>query len=875
MTFDGSLTTSGSQSYSSAVTLATDETLTSTAGSITFNSTIDGAHALSVNAASGTITFGDFVGGGTPLSSLTAEGSNVVVDSNITAANSIFLKGAVTFAGGTIETLPTGTVSLQADAPAFNAPETIFTGTFEYAPLTSATAVTLGMGGVLPNADLSINATTLRVGAVTDPVTSTLDTTAGSITIAAGGFVSPSTDLDLETTGAITGGSLFANTLTGNADSLSLTGSNGILTLGSFTAANNFTLNDNTQLTITGPLTSTNGNIVLTGGSPVILAGNVSASGSGTQMVAFQTGDITQTGGSLIADELTGLALSASFTQAGNKVGTLEAFETINGFALTNSIALTVAGNNVSALGIPAGIQTTNGNITLTTTGTSQDITLATTLTANNAGQDISLNASGSIDQTSGHILATELSGSAGGTVTLGGPTTNQDLIASLGTFTAGSDFALIDQSALTVSGAVSSTTGNIGIQTVGTNTGITIASGGSLSAAGGGTQVVLLQSSGAITETGGGTIAADELMTFSQGDTSLLSAGNAVSTLEGVLSTGNFYLADASALTVAGNDVAFGSFNLPVTNIEAGNGGTGNVYLESTNASGISFGTANTTSISASTNGLISIQADTVNFGSHGTGFSGGTLEYAPATQGATATLGASGGLVDNIVGFGVKSHPRRRGDGPGNGRDDDCGRDQRGRCFQRERTPGRTRHHGHRHRNGKRPVVRCVDAFGRCRIGRPHDQRQWHRRYRRVHDDRRVPAAGRRGAHAERRARRGLGHAHGYKRHHLRHRRLGYDDGRRSDLCGGRDARVRYDAGSYGRRHGRLPGAAGRRVPSHDRRQRRVRQSRRHSHAACEPHRQRHDPARWAGDHYDRQPDLFRRRYARRFPGGTRKHE
>ena len=66
--FDGSLTTSGSQTYSGAVTLATDETLISTGGNVTFGSTVDGAHELSVNAASGTVTFGDFVGGGTPLS---------------------------------------------------------------------------------------------------------------------------------------------------------------------------------------------------------------------------------------------------------------------------------------------------------------------------------------------------------------------------------------------------------------------------------------------------------------------------------------------------------------------------------------------------------------------------------------------------------------------------------------------------------------------------------------------------------------------------------------------------------------------------------------------------------------------------------------
>ena len=67
--------------------------------------------------------------------------------------------------------------------------------------------------------------------------------------------------------------------------------------------------------------------------------------------------------------------------------------------------------------------------------------------------------------------------------MTLGGPgsTTDQDLIASLGTFTTGTDFALHDFVPLTVTGAVSITTGYVAIQTTGTNTGITIASGGSL----------------------------------------------------------------------------------------------------------------------------------------------------------------------------------------------------------------------------------------------------------------------------------------------------------------------------------------------------------------------------------------------------------
>ncbi|HUO93202.1 MAG TPA: hypothetical protein VMU22_09785, partial [Rhizomicrobium sp.] len=658
VTFDGSLTTSGSQTYSGAVTLATDETLTSTGGDIDFQSTLNGAHNLSVNAASGTITFGDVVGGGTPLTSLTAEGLNVVVDSNITAANSIFLKGSgLTFAGGTIETFPTGTVSLEADTLAFNNPTTVFADTLEYAPFSVGTTVTLGSGGVLPATNLTVNASTLRVGAVTDPVTSTLDMTAGSIVIAPGGYFSPAANLDLETTGAISGGSLSALGLSGNAASVSLTGFNQILGIGSFTSTGDFALNDGAQLAVTGPLTSTHGNIFLSS-SALTLDGDVTAYGSGSQIVTLEGGAITQTGGSLSADELTGQALSVSLTSSTNKVGTLEAFNTLNGFALTDSIALTVAGNTLSTLSILPGVNANSGDIALTTVGNGNDLTIAGELAAYNAGQAVSLNASGNINQTSGNILASELTGSAGGSVTLGGVSSNLDLIGSLGAFAAGGNFVLIDQSALTVIGAVSSTNGNIGIQTVGSNAGITIATGGSLSATGSGTQVVLLQSAGAITETGSGTtagsISADELMMLSVGDTTLLSGNNQVATLEGVLALGNFYLSDASALSVAGDNVSFGSFNLPITNITAGAGGAGNVFLESANASGVTFGPNHPVTLSASTNGLVSVQADSLTF-DNGTAFVGGTFEYAPATTGATASLGGGGGLVSNDVAFGV----------------------------------------------------------------------------------------------------------------------------------------------------------------------------------------------------------------------------
>src|SRR5204862_42316 len=64
------ITTSGDQSYSGAVTLANAPTLSGM--NVSFGSTVDGAGALRVNA-SGTTTFGGAVGGTASLTSVTTD----------------------------------------------------------------------------------------------------------------------------------------------------------------------------------------------------------------------------------------------------------------------------------------------------------------------------------------------------------------------------------------------------------------------------------------------------------------------------------------------------------------------------------------------------------------------------------------------------------------------------------------------------------------------------------------------------------------------------------------------------------------------------------------------------------------------------------
>ncbi len=76
----GSVTTTGAQSYSGAVTLGQDTSLISSADGVTFGSGVDGAFALTLATANAT-TFNGAVGGVTPLTNLTAtDGSGVIIN---------------------------------------------------------------------------------------------------------------------------------------------------------------------------------------------------------------------------------------------------------------------------------------------------------------------------------------------------------------------------------------------------------------------------------------------------------------------------------------------------------------------------------------------------------------------------------------------------------------------------------------------------------------------------------------------------------------------------------------------------------------------------------------------------------------------------
>ena len=66
-TLDANVTTTGGQTYNSAVTVGGTDTLTTTNNAVHFVSTVNGANALTIAAGTGTVTLGGIVGGSTSL----------------------------------------------------------------------------------------------------------------------------------------------------------------------------------------------------------------------------------------------------------------------------------------------------------------------------------------------------------------------------------------------------------------------------------------------------------------------------------------------------------------------------------------------------------------------------------------------------------------------------------------------------------------------------------------------------------------------------------------------------------------------------------------------------------------------------------------
>ena len=236
------------------------------------------------------------------------------------------------------------------------------------------------------------------------------------------------------------------------------------------------------NLTIGAAVTATGSTITLTttdAGSNLTLGAAVTAAGSVT---LYSAGTIDQTAGVITATTLNGTSVGGASLTQGNLVTSLGAFTDIGDGS--TGIAFT----NAQALGTTGTVSSATGPITLTTTGTGSNLTLgaavtaagnSVTLTTTGAGSNLALGAAvtaagtvtldstGTVDQTAGVITAATLTGPSVGGASLMG----HNLVTALGAFTdtgAGSTgIGFTDAQSLVTTGSVSSAIGPITLTTV------------------------------------------------------------------------------------------------------------------------------------------------------------------------------------------------------------------------------------------------------------------------------------------------------------------------------------------------------------------------------------------------------------------------
>ena len=585
---------------------ATNWNIANSGGDETPAQVVTALHSSSVTiAADNNITVTDPINATTDASAT----GNLVFE----AGNSIFINGSITLNGGSF----TATANDWSDLGTGLADRAAGSGVFQMA---SGTTIDTGVGSQAVNITVdaaAANTASPTPGGAFTPGAITLygiKTGSGAVTISgaagislAGAVAAGAGTVDLISGSTIdensgTGTITTTGTLTGSSSgTVTLTGANAIADLGAFsTSNNNFSL-DNGALSITGALNAGTGTVNL------VSTSTLGESGSGT----------------ITAGTLTGSSVGGATLNGANKVGALGNFtNTSSGdVALTDAQALTVSGildnSSVSA------------NVSLTTTGANSDLTVSGTIKTNTSWV-LSLVSSGKIDESAGAMTAGALTGSSVGGATFTG--TNH--IASLYGFTnSGSGgFDFTDAGSLVVApygtGTIDAGSGNLTLTTTGAGHGIGLQDN-LVAGSATGTQTITLDSAGSISQTAG-TITGGILTGYSTGGTSLTSALNAIGALSGftVNTSGGFFLTDSAALDVTGNISA-----------------PGNVYLESSNAGGITFttGVSAALDITSTGSGLVSVQSDKVTFsnaGSFKTVFTGGTLEYAPNTAGNTVNL-------------------------------------------------------------------------------------------------------------------------------------------------------------------------------------------------------------------------------------------
>ena len=164
------------------------------------------------------------------------------------------------------------------------------------------------------------------------------------------------------------------------------------------------------------------GAVNVPGSGQTITAGSIAIGGAfGSASLPLEldtTGAVTQTA-ALTAPTLTGSAASVALSNIGNLIGTLGAFTTSNGFALTSNESLTVSGV----------LTNSKAGQTVTLNTQTGDMTIAANIAA--ANDTLDLVSVGTVSQTGGSIVAASLTGSVAA-LSLIQPTNQIGTIATL-----------------------------------------------------------------------------------------------------------------------------------------------------------------------------------------------------------------------------------------------------------------------------------------------------------------------------------------------------------------------------------------------------------------------------------------------------------
>ncbi|MEI7748805.1 MAG: YDG domain-containing protein, partial [Chlorobiaceae bacterium] len=373
----GTVYTSGAQTYNDAVILGVGTTLTTTDTPVLFGSTVNSAtgqtNALTVDAGTGNggnVTFTGVVGATGSLGALTVNSGSLTT-----------FMAAVNAASVTTDT--GGSVSLK---------DVITAGAQSYGE-----DATLSGNYTTTNNGLSVTGTTTLGG------DTTISTGSGNVSFT--GAVDGPNDLSVMSSGAVTftaatGSVTPLASLTATGSSLSL---HDVATVGSQTYTGAATTHStyqtqggaivfNSALTLAGDLVLDT-TVAGASGANVSFGGTISTSPAQTygMMITAGTGFVTATGAVSLPSVSITSASGATFDNAANTIGIIDAKVGSGGLSLLNAATITVGSKGISSVGGgTVDIRTATGNVVLdggvSVDGTGNIVLFAAGNFTNNAG---------------------------------------------------------------------------------------------------------------------------------------------------------------------------------------------------------------------------------------------------------------------------------------------------------------------------------------------------------------------------------------------------------------------------------------------------------------------------------------------------------